>query len=463
MPLTSLPDQGIEVPLSEYNRLRAFQGGGWFWDHDNQQVIRETLGDFLPRVEERRDRGGALFQHFVGGTEAVSRSQAVGAQMNRVPRAEYQRLQRALENLKLKAQAPNTDPNARKIIEKFCLPDPAKDPDLYRLYGSGWNRRLIVLWGCEREEGSSLAPGSALNKIAVESPAATLFRRLPMLLGWLLLLLLLAAGAYWWWQRHEQDGRQKIAASQPASGPAAPTADPSTAPRGSQTPTAFDSGVPPVGPVGTPDNPSPSRQNANVSGSDGVKAAGTVESIASAAHSTERATENRSTTDAASAKETADHGTASHAARLDQRGQPASPPDDAAANPAVTKAGDPPAAGATQSASPSTPPRVEFIKEQSDATPHDGKLDVAITAVARASDDGPIPLEIVRWSIDDHPQRDRAGKDVTTGQLNLSLSPGTHHVSVRAKAQGVNVEADKDLEVKIESQGNATFKPRGAK
>lgn len=231
MPLTPLPDQGIEVPLSEYNRLRAFQGGGWFWDHDNQQIIRETLGDFLPRVEERRDRGGALFQQFVGGVEATSRSQAIGAQMNRVPKSEYNRLQRALENLKLKAQSPSTDPNARRVIEKFCLPDPAKDPDLYRLYGSRWNRRLLVLWGCEREEGSSLAPASALTKMPVEPVTASFMRRLPLWLGLLLLLLLLALGLREVWQRNHPNGGD----GSPVATTGAPSGE-TAAPSGVSTP-----------------------------------------------------------------------------------------------------------------------------------------------------------------------------------------------------------------------------------
>ena len=209
MPATPLPGEGLELPLSEYNRLRAFQGGGWFWDHENQQVIREVLGDFLPRVEERPkgSRGGAVafFQHFASGTEAAGKSVAVGAQMNRVPRAEYDRLQAALEAFKRKAENPHTDPNARRIIEKFCLPDPSQNPELYRLHGSTWNRRLLVLWGCEKEQGTSLTPAAALQRLSVEPAATTFFRRLPLLLGCLLLLLLLAALAYHFWPHSKED------------------------------------------------------------------------------------------------------------------------------------------------------------------------------------------------------------------------------------------------------------------
>ncbi len=501
MPLTSLPDQGIEVPLSEYNRLRAFQGGGWFWDHDNQQVIREVLGDFLPRVEDRRDRGGALFQHFVGGAEVASRSQAVGAQMNRVPRSEYQRLQRALENLKRKAQDPHTDPNARKVIEKFCLPDPAKDPDLYRLHGSGWNRRLLVLWGCEREEGTSLAPVAALQRIAVESPGTTFLRRLPMLLLWLLLLLLVGA-AFWWWLQRPVSRPDHQATANPS--PATMAMDPSSAPAGLPGDTTVaptgqgvaSSGSDATGSTGASSNDAAKRaadadssgtsaarsdQTRNASRQDSTAAtaaSGTDKSTRDLAASSLNDDRSKSTTakSAAQEKSAADSAQGEHAATAADQGRTAndarsadaaragaasSPP---AAN-AATRVGESPTAATagTTPALPAAPPKVEILKAQGATTPHDGKMDVVIMATAHESDGTLTPLEITRWSVDDSPQQDRAGRDVTSGQLNLSLTPGQHHVKVVATAHGAPVEGDTDLDVAIKSQGDVTLKPRGTK
>ncbi len=526
MPLTPLPDQGIEVPLSEYNRLRAFQGGGWFWDHDNQQVIREVLGDFLPRVEERRDRGGALFQHFVGGVEAASKSQAVGAQMNRVPKKEFNRLQRALENLKGKAQDPHTDPNARRIIEKFCLPDPTKDPDLYRMYGSSWNRRLLVLWGCEREEGTSLAPAAALNKIAVEPLGATFLRRLPLLSGLLLLLLLLVFAAGWWWHQHEAQRRDPLAVAA-----ASATVPPGAGNRAdASTRTALEKSD--VTPTTTAQDPGDPRQAGSVkegkSNASGLSAldshplpltasaspgATTEQSFSDAAKPSSTLAPPAETPGDAREKSTSatgvnpslkarDHAvtpspdeskkgssttmTKETDAASDSQRNAISPPSKNETTAPPKKSTSPTPAGAladtvngatdadTGSAAaapggsptvavPRTPPKLEILKAQSTSTPHDGKMDTILMATAHDGDGSLTPVDITRWSVDGNPQRDHAGHDTTTGQINLSLTPGVHRVNVVGTAHGVAVESETEVNVQIKSAGDVSLKPKAAK
>jgi hypothetical protein len=39
---------------------------------------------------------------------------------------------------------------------KFRLPDPAKEPDAYWVFGDRFAPQLLILWGCEKEQGSSL-------------------------------------------------------------------------------------------------------------------------------------------------------------------------------------------------------------------------------------------------------------------------------------------------------------------
>lgn len=39
----------------------------------------------------------------------------------------------------------------------FRLPDPAKEPDAYWVFGERFAPQLLILWGCEKEQGSSLA------------------------------------------------------------------------------------------------------------------------------------------------------------------------------------------------------------------------------------------------------------------------------------------------------------------
>jgi hypothetical protein len=44
----------------------------------------------------------------------------------------------------------------RELRKNFKLPDPDKEPDAYWLYGDRFAPKLVILWGCEAERGSSL-------------------------------------------------------------------------------------------------------------------------------------------------------------------------------------------------------------------------------------------------------------------------------------------------------------------
>ena len=74
------------------------------------------------------------------------------------------------------------------MIEVFRLPDPRKDAELYRYHGSGRKKRLIVLWGVEKEAGSAIAPLKALEKMPNKGQGLEWKRWI-----WLLLLLLVVA------------------------------------------------------------------------------------------------------------------------------------------------------------------------------------------------------------------------------------------------------------------------------
>ena len=96
-PLAIQPDSGIRLNLSNYYRIRTWQGGGEFWEHNNQQLIRDALGQFLPRATV--DSGNYdLFQNYQDGKEICSRSQPVSA-TNPLPRAQFEQLRAALTAL----------------------------------------------------------------------------------------------------------------------------------------------------------------------------------------------------------------------------------------------------------------------------------------------------------------------------------------------------------------------------
>jgi len=188
MSLTIEPKKGIRLSLSQYSAIKTWQGGGKFWEHDFQLTVRQgALQEFLPRVT---DEGTAvLYEQVVDGSDVVSGSVASSGQ-NKVPAAQIDRLRRALGELKAKAEDPHCDANKRRMIEAFRLPDPLKDAELYRIYGSGRKKRLLVLWGVEKEAGSAIAPLKALDRMTTEAGSMVWAKWL-----WLLLLLLSLAAA----------------------------------------------------------------------------------------------------------------------------------------------------------------------------------------------------------------------------------------------------------------------------
>ena len=189
MSLSIEPKKGVRLKLTNYSVIKTWQGGGKFWEHDFQLTIRQgTLQEFLPRATEDGDT--VFFEHFVDGNEAASASTQVST-LDQVPGAQIERLRAALAELKAKADDPHCDNNKKRMIEAFRLPDPQKDAELYRLYGSGSSRRLIVLWGVEKEVGSALAPLKALERVPQKEGGGGGKTWL-----WLLILLLLLIGAW---------------------------------------------------------------------------------------------------------------------------------------------------------------------------------------------------------------------------------------------------------------------------
>ena len=184
-----------------------------------QQLIRESsLAEFLPPVEvEKDDRGKyGRFHYQQRGRELLSRSKALGGR--RVPPDQLRRLRQAIEEFKAKGRDPGAQQHNRELIERFRLPSPSLEPELYRLVGSWWRPRLQILWGCERTRDSSLPPGAAAEQL-VEDRFHGLRRALAALL--LLLLLLLPT----WWAVSHWDQMRRWAAQviqPPFAGPAQP-------------------------------------------------------------------------------------------------------------------------------------------------------------------------------------------------------------------------------------------------
>ncbi len=203
MSLSPEPGKGLRLKLGRLSPIRTWHGGGNFWSHEFQLTIRSgALAGFLPRAME--DEDSVLFEHRSGGTEQAGTSSAIG-DVSEIPARELQALRAAVDDLKKKAEDPHCDRTKRQMIESFRLPDPQKDRDLYRLIGKGSGAKLIVLWGIEREEGSALSPGAAVDLMhTAGGEAAAAAPKRSKLVPVLLFLSLVGGGGWYYWQEKEK-------------------------------------------------------------------------------------------------------------------------------------------------------------------------------------------------------------------------------------------------------------------
>jgi hypothetical protein len=182
--------RGLEASLRESSKLCLPQGQTDFYQTDNKLVVREALGRFLADAEENQDGNSVHFSQVVGGKERASRSRPVGTR--KIPITELEAFEEAIQAFLQKAEAAGTAPRAKEIITHLRLPDPELEPDMYRLYGPPWNRRLLVLWGCERRQASSLPPLEAVKKLGRRvKPLWQIWLERAL---WLLLLLVILVG-----------------------------------------------------------------------------------------------------------------------------------------------------------------------------------------------------------------------------------------------------------------------------
>lgn len=487
MSLTIEPKQGIRLNLSSYPKIRSYQGGGEFWAHENQQVVMQYLGEFLPRAIENEGgkNGTVLFTHLINGKDVLSQSTALGTNGQQAPAEQLNRLRDAIARLKAKESDPLIDPNARKLIQTFRLPDPQKDPELYRI-ASGSTRRLLVLWGVEKESNSALMPQAAVARLPVAGGVSAWLVRLL----WLLLILLLLGLGWWLWK-----GRQERAAS--TTGAGAESAIVLTEPQ-SSSPPAFDRSRirhPKGAALGPRSRAVTHRRRGNLPPpqiGESTQSPASIRQVLQPRRlpplSVRRilAPPPRRPTLPCRVHRVQPPLIPSRRRRhqnlcrrmwIDRirntEGQPlppgssAPPGEESPATDRTSKTPPPP--------QPETLPvpvatalpdnmKLEITNSRTSAEPRNGKVEVVLTAVGRDTNGEPVTVNAVkRWTIDGKKQKDAAGKAVTSTALPISLTKGTHKVAVEGtdrSGKPVRAEADVEVGIQVTEKTDVKVRPR---
>ena len=220
MKINRISGQGISVMLSseaptiqasrkagDYYKIRLTQSGDDCFSHENQQLILQYLGDFLPRVVIRSNDGSTevFYQMLNNSTEIVGDSIQLKDAKD-LADDEIARLNLALEAMKARLNDPATDPTRRNTINGFRLPNPEKDPEFYRISKAGGKKRLIVLWGLEKEPGSSLIPHEAVSTVIASGSTNSAAKSKSSVLIPIFAILLICALGYYGYSQWNQTG-----------------------------------------------------------------------------------------------------------------------------------------------------------------------------------------------------------------------------------------------------------------
>ena len=446
MSLNIEPKKGIRLTIGQYSAIKTWQGGGKFWEHDFQLTLRQgELQEFLPRVT---DEGGAvLYQQVVDGNEVVSSSLPF-SNLDQIPTNQIEKLRRALGELKAKAEDPNCDANKRRMIEVFRLPDPRKDAELYRYHGSGRKKRLIVLWGVEKEAGSAIAPLKALEKIPNKGQGLEWKRWI-----WLLLLLLVVAllSLFFLLNRSKQTVPNSPETPTDLGGPVVVQAVSEPSPQ-KNTPQASDeesnstetSPTPSGMPISTETSPTPS----------GTPNSTETSPTPSGTPNSTETSPTPSGTPISTETSPTPSGTPNS---TETSPTPNGKPNSAETSP--TPSGTP--ISTETSPTPHADPKGPIvtpagasrfkISAQPEGETLNGQVTVNLIAIGQNESGASVSggFAITKWTINEQVQRDAGGHELTAASLPVMLKKGSHRISVEGVSNGKPISSQAVIEISL--------------
>lgn len=172
----SLPSDSPSLPLVRdcppggLRPLLAPGGRENYFSQDLQRILfdaNEPLARFLPpakwQVPDRMDRTKSPQVSYAIPDEIIKSARP----LTTLPRAEIEAFVSAIKEFLAKAEldAKGVPPFIRQCRGEFRLPNPAVDPLAYWIYGPEFDRRLLILWGCEMPGGASLTLEKAMEMI----------------------------------------------------------------------------------------------------------------------------------------------------------------------------------------------------------------------------------------------------------------------------------------------------------
>ena len=173
--ITPDPQRGgliVNLNSSRYQKILLSQGGPAFTDIQSQQALRIPEAERLfPTIDPVDGQANVLRYalYLPNDGEVLSRSYQLGRSL---PAAEVARVEEALRALQNRATNEQINARAHELFTKIRFPDPDKEPELYRVYKHGGEKRLAILYGIShRRQDQHLTAGATVappaNQIAL--------------------------------------------------------------------------------------------------------------------------------------------------------------------------------------------------------------------------------------------------------------------------------------------------------
>lgn len=158
-------DLAAIITLNQGNVLMIGEQYGHYFQSDIQGHFRRLFEPAFPAATPSEDGTQIIYNGMIRGKERAGAKSTKQARFAWISSKALKALEEA--HLKIEAGKNNRD-LGHKLNEAyrcFALPDPSRDPQLYRSYGIPFAKELLILWGVESTSKTSLPVQKAVEEI----------------------------------------------------------------------------------------------------------------------------------------------------------------------------------------------------------------------------------------------------------------------------------------------------------